>query len=112
MAGRLLSTMPDGSPIPRWGKVDQDSAGIALGVCVPLAIFFSAAMLILGWLYAPGERKEVMLRGQAAPLFKTRASIVSEGAPAPDPLGPEMNRGLSVYFDARQLPAASPPAAT
>ena len=56
---------------PRYGNVDPAAASTAIGVAVPLAVLLTAAVLFLGWLYAPGTRGEV-IRGRAAPIWRTR----------------------------------------
>ena len=50
---------------PRWGKVDQESAALAIGVTIPLALILTVTVLFLGWLNAPRLR-------DAAPIIHTR----------------------------------------
>ena len=57
---------------PRWGKVDPHSAGLALGITIPVAVILGALVLFLGWMNAPGDRKEVLGRGNAAPIWNSR----------------------------------------
>ena len=62
--------------VPRWGKVDPSAAATALGVSITFAVLLTISVLVVGWLYAPGERKEIVggLRGAAAPIWNSRPS--------------------------------------
>lgn len=50
----------------RWGKVDHESAALAIGVTIPLALVLTVSVLFLGWLNAPRQRHD------AAPIMHTR----------------------------------------
>lgn len=51
------------STAAQWGRVDPAAAATSLGLTIPLAIFFSALVLFIGWRTAPF---------QAKPLFQAR----------------------------------------
>ena len=63
--------------VARFGKVDPASAAVSLGITIPLALIFSAGVLFLGWLYAPGQRAEITSTpfgrpDHNAPVFTSR----------------------------------------
>ena len=73
-----MQTLDDGRqqrlrrmPTPRWGQVDPDSAAVALGVTIPLSLLVAFAIMLIGWLNAPGDRKEIV-SGHAAPIWNSR----------------------------------------
>ena len=78
----------DGSTTgPRWGISDPHSTRVALGITIPLAIVACFTIMFIGWLNAPGERKEFSFRGTARPLWNSRPAARFQTEPSADGTG-------------------------